>query len=1060
MHYITKLFLLTLVCYVSGRIGLFFVVPGEQAAGVWPPAGIGLAAVLVWGYRYWPAIFLAAFATSLHHVDSITLFALFVAVVISLGASIQVYVSARLVKYFIPIPNALEDLQDILKLLLFGGVIGNLMSTSVASLTLYNAGILPAENFVVHWLSWWMGDVMGVMVFTPLCLILMNKSKEYRVTSQRQKTVIISFAIVFIIVAYVFEYTRQREESSKFNHFRDRSLEIAAEFQKEMATYVSVLIANESFFSASSYVSRKEFEIFTNEFLALYPGITGVSWIPKVEGAERGEFVKQIRSQGIKDFNIKRRYGLGDLRESEDAEVYFPIIYSEPYEKNKAVIGLDVYGKDPIGGNSRRTALDGARDTMQPMATARFPIVQAEDQYGFIIYNPVYSKDVSNLSVRERQAAHVGYVNGVFLFKPMMQSIVAQASGLAMDVILYDMTADAKDKRLLFDSRMPDSTKIPEEVHIADHLITIDHMMPVSGRIWQITFVQKTSDVHAENWALRMVLLAELLFVSFFSIFILVVTGRTSAIENARNIAESASIAKSDFLANMSHELRTPLNSIIGLSRILTESKNIPKEEQKIIKTVKGASESLLTIVNDVLDISKVEEGKIVFDNRDFNLRLTMLDLEEQLIPIASKNGLLLNVSLVNFENPYVHGDDIYLTRIMTNIIGNALKYTLEGNVSVRANLEHLDDKVVFSCDIMDTGIGIADDKLDYIFEKFSQAEESTTRNFGGTGLGLNITKKLVEQMGGSIGVTSIKGEGSTFSFEIPLGIASANASEMIRARSEQAVFLKSADTEPTKNLKDARVLIAEDHEFNIMVVRKMLERAGVGAFDFVTNGSDAVEAFIMDDYDMIIMDCHMPVMNGYQATENIRELEEATGCETSIPIIAMTADVMLGARDKCIKSGMNDYIAKPIDETLFGLLFSHYFIVNDTDKLPNGDVQGTPVSGDADNVMLYDLSVLEQYAGDDPQQLTVLVDTFIEKSTLDISAIREQLSNGDADSWYAAIHSLKGAASFVGAAALVELCVEAEEAKDEPKSVHNKCYEDIKQLYDIIINQISEVKA
>jgi len=1057
MNYIFKIILLTIACYLGGKVGLLFSITTEQAAALWPPAGIGLAALILCGYSYWPGIFLAAILTSLSHVVDYNFNNILVCVIIASGASIQAVISAMLVKRFLGTELQLTELSDNLKLLFWGGAVGSLISASIATTTLFYNGVISIDSAGFHAFNWWVGDVIGVVLFAPLCLVLFNNVDNSVLTKRRKKAVFISFLLAFVGMIYVFEFAKERDKNLKEQLFNEKALKITSKLQQQISSYLDVLVANEHFFVASNFVDRKEFKLFTKEFIEMHKGISGLSWIPRVENGAREAFVNMMKEQGFENYEVKKRYASNIVEKMEMADVHYPIAYSEPYERNNTALGFDVYARDVINGDSRRDALEYSRDTGKPVATERMEVVQAAGEYGFIIYNPVYKKSffsIENPTIENRRDGHIGYVNGVFLFGNMMREVTEYANSLDMDIALYDTTTTNADKAFLYDSRTYDFKELADESRTGEWLGGLSKQVDVVGRKWALKFFASPSLATKKNIELRFVLLAELLFVSLFSMFILLVTGRSLVNEKAKDKAEAANQAKGDFLANMSHEQRTPLNSIIGLSRILNEEDRMHAEDKKIVGTINSASESLLKIVNDILDLSKVEEGKIVFEHRDYDLERALRELEQRLLPIAHKNGLTLDFFLDGFEKPYVKGDEAYLLRILTNLIGNALKYTLEGSVVVNVSLQHEDDYTYFMCDIIDTGVGIAENKIEYIFEKFAQAEESTTRDFGGTGLGLNITRKLVSQMNGEISVSSVEEEGSTFTVRIPMERADEDAREQIAKREEKKIIAKVSSNLATIPLSDARILIAEDHEFNVLVLSKMLERLGIGYFKIVSNGREAVKAFENDTFDMVIMDCHMPIMNGYEATEKIHEIQSKSNSDDRVPVIAMTADVMTGARERCLKSGMTDYIAKPVEETLLRYKLSNYYVFKEQVETEEEILaSGSKVDGAA----LFDMSVLEQYSDRDPEQLLMLIDTFIEKSAADIVNISNQSIKGNPDSWYEAVHSLKGAASFVGAQSLVDLCVESEKAKDEGAEIHKKLYADIKNIYYKLVAQLKE---
>jgi signal transduction histidine kinase/NO-binding membrane sensor protein with MHYT domain/ActR/RegA family two-component response regulator len=376
------------------------------------------------------------------------------------------------------------------------------------------------------------------------------------------------------------------------------------------------------------------------------------------------------------------------------------------------------------------------------------------------------------------------------------------------------------------------------------------------------------------------------------------------SLKKAKESAEKANTSKSEFLANMSHELRTPLNSILGMLRLLKEAK-LPKEEYDMAEVAFRSSTNLLNIVNDILDLSKIEAGAVNLEHIGMDLNYALKGVTLTLYPIAKEKRLSLTWLNENQKIPYVLGDPTRFARVVTNLVGNAIKYTHEGRVDLRTSFKKVDDThIEFRCEVADTGIGIPKEKQQSIFDKFTQADTSTTRQYGGTGLGLAITKQLVELMGGSIGVESEVGTGSLFWFVVPF--------EVTDRLNQEKQIRKSKRTTGTIPSEKARILVAEDQLLNQVLIKKLLKKFDIGVCEVVSNGVEAVKAYREGAWDAILMDCHMPEKNGYDTTREIRNLEKETGAH--VPIIAMTANAMSGDKEECLRCGMDEYASKPIN--------------------------------------------------------------------------------------------------------------------------------------------------
>lgn len=378
-----------------------------------------------------------------------------------------------------------------------------------------------------------------------------------------------------------------------------------------------------------------------------------------------------------------------------------------------------------------------------------------------------------------------------------------------------------------------------------------------------------------------------------------------------RDQAQASEKFKQQFLANMSHEIRTPMNSVIGITHLLLKT-NLTEQQHRYISMIQAASEQLMSIINDILDISKIEAGKMVFEQIPFSPAVTANNVRNILSMKAEEKKLDLKVTVEPGVPDQVLGDPSRLAQIITNLAGNAIKFTDKGFVEIRlSNKSNSNDYVNIEFSVIDTGIGIPADKLESIFESFTQAENDTSRKYGGTGLGLSISRQLVELQNGQIGLESEYGKGTRFYFSIPFLPATVSGAD-------QTDNGEADDIERVRKiLENVRLLLVEDNEFNKIVAEDTLRDFQNNIhMDHASNGLEALNMVISNNYDLVLMDIQMPEMDGYEASSKIRMLETD---KRHTPVMAMTANATPEEIKKCFESGMDDYISKPfIPEELF----------------------------------------------------------------------------------------------------------------------------------------------
>jgi signal transduction histidine kinase/CheY-like chemotaxis protein len=503
---------------------------------------------------------------------------------------------------------------------------------------------------------------------------------------------------------------------------------------------------------------------------------------------------------------------------------------------------------------------------------------------------------------------------------------------------------------------------------------------------------------------------------------------REQALKDVLIEAQEASIAKSQFLASMSHEIRTPMNGVIGMLHLLYQEP-LNNKQQKYVQVAKSSADSLLSLINDILDVSKIEAGKLDIEIIDFDIHSLFNEVASTMSHRIENPRLKLMLEIQGIKQQLVQGDPSRLRQILTNLIGNAIKFTQQGTITIRAELNPINNNetknLQLRCDIIDTGIGIANDKLKQLFDSFTQADSSTTREYGGSGLGLSIVKQLCEIMGGDVSVSSNLGEGSQFSFTLKLSHSDA----LLQANNHVEANITAPSLNTLTQYSSQHVLLVEDNTTNQLVALAMLENLGIQA-DVSENGLQAINKLRQTEgkyYSLIIMDCQMPIMDGFSATKNIRN-GNAGDYYRDIPIIAMTANAMQGDRENCLNSGMNDYLPKPIDVTELFECLSKW--LSTTEKVTNFIAPNLNNTSDViikSETKIWDRSVLEERLDHRESLIIKIIQSFLQNMPELISQFELQINNQEIAKLSLTIHSIKGVAANINATEFYILCTNIE---------------------------------
>ncbi len=652
--------------------------------------------------------------------------------------------------------------------------------------------------------------------------------------------------------------------------------------------------------------------------LARQPELQALAWDSRVPGSERAAWEQRAHDEGFPQFHFTEEKDESTLVPAGMRAEYYPVFYLEPLEKNEAAFGFDVSSE-----TRRRQALEQARDTGQATATAPLRLAQEQgSQRGFLVFQPLYEGAPATPEARRAQLR--GFAVAVFrigdLVSPSLHATEDQ--GLAATI------TDEIDGTVIY--RQPVHWKEPAWETVLD----------VAGRPWLLRFTPRADFRDAAlSWQSRAALLAGLLISGMAAAFLWSNARRSAEIarsnatlvaeieirKRAEAAAEAASRAKSEFLANMSHEIRTPMNAILGYSQILLRDPALHPFQRDALATISSSCDHLLHLINEILDLSKIDAGRMELETADFDLVALLRELEALFQHPCEERKLGLRVEGPDERRVRpVRGDVGKLRQVLINLLGNAVKFTHEGRVTLRVVP---DEQGAWRFEVGDTGIGIPPEAQNVIFKPFQQGPGA--RGHGGTGLGLTIARRQVELMGGQLEVRSERGAGSTFFFTVALPAAATRTAPAVETREVERLAAGST----------VRALIVDDIRENREVLSTMLAAIGCEIV-LAENGRQALEAVSVSRLDIVFMDMRLPEIDGLEATRRIVSDYGANG----LKVVAMSASALEHEREMYLKAGCDDFIAKPFRSARLYDCLHHLLGVEFEYRKPAGDAGDEPL--------------------------------------------------------------------------------------------------------------------
>ena len=860
---------LCLVYAIVGYLALKLAIPPGYATAIFPPAGIALAALLIWGYRLWPAVFLGSLLlnswVSMEH-STPTLVNYVFLISASTGATLQALVGAWLVHRFVGFPNSLSKEKDIFKFMLLAGPVAALINASFGVTSLYATGIISLSDYAYSWLTWWTGDSIGILITSPLMLIAFGQ--PHKLWRSRYKSVAFPLILLLCIVIAVFIWVSKLELEKTHLDFKEISTHSHQQLRSSFESYLDSVAYIQQFFSSSSEVTRKDFKLFVDYALESKKGIQALSWNPVILETQRQQFEKRVIDEGFHSFKITERNANGDLIQALKRELYVPVKFIEPMIGNENAFGFDVFSNA-----ERRKALLEAQNSGETVATEKIKLVQKSgEQTGFLIFKPVYLGG-KNYSIKERSKNLKGFAVGAFKVDGILNDVLKNQFKEQVNLSIHDIS-DGKHILIYETNNINKSNNA--QFKITD---TLD----IGGRTWVMNYWPSDNYIASHrSWQSWAVLAIGLLFTSFLGAFLLAMTGRTNQIENLveqrtselsgvlnsaieaiMTIDENGNVVtinpageklfgyssleisekpihkiipefftphntkiedfpemsatgvrrdsyalhknnkkipielatstllinnktlytaiihdltertkvermKDEFISIISHELRTPITSIKGALGLINGGvvDNNPEKMKQMVKISYENCSRLEVLINDLLDFNKNNSLENTLNLHSININDLINKATESNQGYADKYDVVFKWA-PDKTDVFINGDENKLMQVFANLLSNAVKYSPKGSDVVISTDKQNNNQVRIS--ISDSGSGIPLDFQDKVFEKFTQADSSDTRRVGGTGLGMAITKSIIEKHGGHISFDSTPGKGTIFYIDLPI---------------------------------------------------------------------------------------------------------------------------------------------------------------------------------------------------------------------------------------------------------------------------------------------------
>ncbi|KPV93653.1 Autoinducer 2 sensor kinase/phosphatase LuxQ [Pseudoalteromonas sp. P1-9] len=870
--------LIVLGYYSFGVFGTFFRIEPGFASAVWPAAGYAAIVALRYGSKAYIPLFVGALLANIYSsgndIFSISASDLMWNSVRAAGALLQAAISCLLLKKLCDFPLSLNAAKPLLKALVLVSPFACMVSATIGTSSLYLQGIIPFSIVDFVWFTWWVGDSVGVLFFFPLFGMLLP-SKLFRPVSN-VKVVLVTGSLLLISVCFTFSYSKEVYRKNLNLTFADITEKKVYELQILKRQIETNLFALATLFRNGIDPNIDEFQLIASSLNNGGIPYRAIAWLDCLEREESQAWYEKQSERGLEGSKLRV------IDESRQFSQIFPISLTAPYSINSLAIGLDL-ASHPIAGDTVFEAIKSRAIKATPPVRLQ---QQSDKLTGNVIYFPVFrNSDDKLLGIAE---------------------VVIEVDKSLEKLMLEDLSSDYYHFSIS-DKQSPSSPYVAglEQQHNTSHSLHFakSYQLAWFGRDWLVHFESTDSFENTKkDWLSWLTLIVGFIIAAIGVMFTLIIAGfneqlkrkvkdKTAQLATVIEQLKKADQVKNEFIANMSHEIRTPLNVVLSTLQLLRKSKQA-KKEQELTDSALSSGKTLLTIINDILDVSKLEAGKLEIESTEFDLEKLIQDTVTEQKSIADEKQLEVKLHSTSSVTGVWKGDPTRIKQILFNLISNAIKFTDLGQIDVKVTKYKRGIKV----EVTDSGIGMNDTQVTRLFERFEQADTSTTRRFGGTGLGLAIVAQLVHLMKGKIEVTSELNKGSQFKLTIPL------------IHESREVLKPSDDAQLTMpSLNGTTILLAEDNKVNQTVFKAIMAPAKATLL-IAENGKQAIDLFQQENPAIIFMDIQMPEMDGEQACKYIRQLN------STIPIVALTANVLESDVTRYLSEGFNAHLAKPID--------------------------------------------------------------------------------------------------------------------------------------------------